>query len=175
MADEEREAHASDAPLPFPTIRQKNHCLTRSTVYVSATALLAAYQAHAYNKGYGVVLNAKNKNKEGARVIYMCDKGGKPRDRKNEDLHPSKKRPNTGSRKTDCPYRIIAQEQGKGGTWRGYILEEHHNHEPSDDPIAHPSNRTKKLDINQEALALVSSLLNRRTPVSTIRAQLREK
>ena len=75
----------------------------------------------------------------------MCDKGGKPRDRKNKDLHPSKKRPNTGSRKTDCPYRIIAQEQGEGGTWRGYILEEHHNHEPSDDPIAHPSNRTKKL------------------------------
>ena len=102
----------------------------------------------------------------------MCDKGGKPRDQKNEDLYPSKKRLNTGSRKTDCPYRIIAQEQGKGGTQRGYILEEHYNHEPSDDPIAYPSNRTKKLDINQEALALVSSLLNRRTLVSIIRAQL---
>lgn len=175
MADEEREAHSSDAPLPFPTVRQKIGEPLPDAVYASSTALLAAYQAYAYNKGYGVVLNAKNKNKEGARVIYMCDKGGKPRDRKNNDLHPSKKRPNTGSRKTDCPYRIIAQEQGEGGTWRGYILEEHHNHEPSDDPIAHPSNRTKKLGINQEALALVLSLLSRQTPVSTIRAQLREK
>jgi hypothetical protein len=108
MADEEREAHASDAPLPFPIIRQKIGEPLPDVVYVSVTALLATYQAYAYNKGYRVVLNVKNKNKEGARVIYMCDKGGKPRDRKNEDLYLLKKRLNTGSRKTDCLYRIIA-------------------------------------------------------------------
>ncbi|KAI0996833.1 hypothetical protein K3495_g11349 [Podosphaera aphanis] len=148
----------SDLPLGNPTIRIKIGDPLPDTEYESLERLLAAYQSHAHGKGYGVVLNAKNKIKEGQRIIYICDKGGKAQDRKKKDLHPSKKRKNTGSRKTNCPSQIIAQEKAVG--WRGYILEEHHNHEPSDDPIAHPSNRTKRLDINHEAKVLVSKLLN---------------
>ncbi|KAI0999282.1 hypothetical protein K3495_g8918 [Podosphaera aphanis] len=163
----------SDLPLGNPTIRIKIGDPLPDAECESLERLLAAYQSHAYGKGYGVVLNAKNKNKEGQCIIYMCDKGGKAQDRKKKDLHPSKKRKNTDSRKTNCPFRTIAQEKAVG--WRGYILEEHHNHEPSDDPIAHPSNCTKRLDINQEAKAPVSKLLNRQTRVSTIRSQVRDK
>ncbi|KAI1007435.1 hypothetical protein K3495_g789 [Podosphaera aphanis] len=162
----------SDLPLGNPTIRIKIGDPLPDAEYESLERLLAAYQSQAYGKGYGVVLNAKNKNKEGQRIIYMCDKGGKAQDRKKKDLHPSKKRKNTGSRKTNCHFRIIAQEKAVG--WKDYVLEEHHNHEPSDDPIAHPSNRTKRLHINQEAKVLVSKLLNRRTRVSMIRSQVRD-
>ncbi|RKF56345.1 Protein FAR-RED ELONGATED HYPOCOTYL 3, partial [Golovinomyces cichoracearum] len=63
------------------------------------------------------------------------------------------KRPNAGSRKTNFPFRIVAQEQRDDGLWRCYISEEYHNHEVSD--------------------ALATSLLARATLVSTIRSQLR--
>ncbi|KAI0998776.1 hypothetical protein K3495_g9420 [Podosphaera aphanis] len=155
----------SDLPLGNPTIRIKIDYPLPDAEYESLERLLAAYQSHAYGKGYGVVLNAKKQNKEGQRTIHMCDKRGKA-----QNL-PSQK--NTGSRKTNCSFRIVAQEKAFG--WRGYILEEHHNHEPSDDLIAHPSNRTKRLDINQEARVFVSKLLNRRTRVSTIRSQVQNK
>ncbi|KAI0992279.1 hypothetical protein K3495_g15907, partial [Podosphaera aphanis] len=137
----------SELPLGNPTIRIKIGDPLLDAEYESLERLLAAYQSHAYGrKGSG---------------------------RKKKDLHPSKERKNTGSRKTNCPFRIIAQEKAVG--WRGYILEEHHNHELSDDPIAHSSNRTKRLDINQEAKVLVSKILNRRARVSTIRSQVRDK
>ncbi|KAI0995769.1 hypothetical protein K3495_g12411 [Podosphaera aphanis] len=134
----------SDLPRGNPTIRIKTGDPLPDAEYESLERLLAAYQSHAYGKGYGVVLNAKNKNKKGQRIMHICDKGRK------------------------------AQDQKAVG-WRGYIREEHHNHEPSDDPIAHPSNRAKRLDINQEAKVLVSKLLNRRTRVSTIQSQVRDK
>lgn len=158
----------SDLPLRNPTIRIKIDDPSPDAENESLERLLAAYQSHTYGKGYGIVLNTKKKNMEGQRIIYMCDKGGKAQDRKKEGLDPSKKRKYTGSRKTNCPFWITAQEKAVG--WRGYILEEHHNHELSDDPIAHPSNRTKRLDTNQEEKVFVSKLLNRRTRVSTIRS-----
>ncbi|KAI0999240.1 hypothetical protein K3495_g8957 [Podosphaera aphanis] len=71
----------SDLPLGNPTIRIKIGDPLPDAEYESLERLLAAYQSHAYGKGYGVVLNAKNKLKEGQRIIYMCDSGGKAQDR----------------------------------------------------------------------------------------------
>src|ERR1700733_8593770 len=117
MADDEREARASDAPLDSPEMQVKLGAPLVDTVYKTLPELLATYRDHAYNKGYGVVLNARNKNKESQRIVYMCDKGGKVQDQKNPNLYHTKKR-KSGSRKTDCPFRIIAQEQ-EDETWRG--------------------------------------------------------
>lgn len=103
-----RELHSSEAPLDFSIDRLKLGDLLPDCEYNTCANLLAAYRTYAYNKGYGVVLDYTDKNKKRAKIIYMCDKGGKPRDRKNENLHPSKKRPNAGLRKTNCPFRIIA-------------------------------------------------------------------
>jgi hypothetical protein len=170
----QREVHSSDAPIGFSTEKHKLGDLLPDAIYATANDVLDAYRKHAYDKGYGVVLDYYDKNKKGRKTVYMCDRGGKPRDRKNLDMHASKKRPNAASRKTNCPFRIIAQEQ-EDGRWKGYIKEEYHNHEASDSPIAHPSNRTKQLDMEKEAKDLVSSLLARKTSVSTIRAELRNK
>jgi hypothetical protein len=107
-----RKAHALDAPIAFSTERIKLGEPLPDAVYKTANAVLQAYRDHAYNRGYRVVLEYyAHKNKEGQKTIYMCDRGGKPRDQKNPDLHDSKKRPNVGTRKTNCPFRVVAQEQ----------------------------------------------------------------
>lgn len=101
----------------------------------------------------------------------MCNRGGKIVDRKNKNFHSWKKRKNTGLCKTNCPFRIIAQ--GQVICWRGYRLEEYHNHEPSNDPTTHPSSPIKNLDAKQQARALISCLLCRWIQVVIIWAQVR--
>jgi hypothetical protein len=86
--DEEREAHPTDQALPFPTIRVKLGEPLADAEYDSEDALLQAYRDHAYNKGYGVVWDYNASNKMGKRIIYQCDKGGKPRpEKRNQALH----------------------------------------------------------------------------------------
>jgi hypothetical protein len=110
----QREAHASDAPIPFSTERIKLGEPLPDAIYETANAVLQAYRDHAYDRGYGVVLEYYTHKNEGQKTVYMYDRGGKPRDRKSPDLHDSKKRPNAGSRKTNCPFRVVAQEQQDG-------------------------------------------------------------
>lgn len=61
----------------------------RLRVLACTTKLLAAYRNHARDKGYGIVLERNKQLKTGKKTIYMCDRGGVYRDRKNIDLHPS--------------------------------------------------------------------------------------
>ncbi|RKF63061.1 hypothetical protein OnM2_028059 [Erysiphe neolycopersici] len=96
----------------------------------------------------------------------MCDRRGKIQHRKNPNLHQLKQRLNTGSpRKTNCPFRIIAQEYTDkvGDEWKGYILEENHNHKSSDLPEPHPKNRMLAIDHNGDAKPPVQSLLDRKS------------
>lgn len=171
--EQRRELHPSEATIAFSASRILIGEPLPNATYASCDAALQAYQSHAYNKGYAVILDDRRSNKEGSRVRFMCDLGRAPRDRRNQDLHTSKKRPNAGSRKTNCPFRIVAQEQRDDGLWRCYISEEYHNHEASDAVIAHPSHRSRRLEENAEAIQLATSLLARATLVSTIRSQLR--
>ncbi|KAI1000983.1 hypothetical protein K3495_g7213 [Podosphaera aphanis] len=53
--------HISDLPLGNPTIKIEIGDPLPDAEYDSLDRLLAAHQSHAYGKGYGVVLNAKNK------------------------------------------------------------------------------------------------------------------
>ncbi|KAI0996136.1 hypothetical protein K3495_g12045 [Podosphaera aphanis] len=61
MTGNNREAHLSDLPLINPTTRMEIGDPLPDAEYESLEHLLAAYQSHAYGKGYKVVLNAKNK------------------------------------------------------------------------------------------------------------------
>ncbi|POS86197.1 hypothetical protein EPUL_003709 [Erysiphe pulchra] len=109
-------------------------------------------------------------------AINGCVTEGKIQDRKNSKLHQSKKRSNTVSRETNCPFRIIAQEYKgqEGDEWKGYILMEDHNNEPSDLPKVLPTNRILAIDHNTEAKQLVKILLNRGVGVSKIQDRIRQ-
>jgi hypothetical protein len=69
--------HPTDAPIPFPTIRMTIGPRLKDAEYDSLALLLAAYESHSYDKGYGVVLadsqGLKRPNKLGRRVAYRCD------------------------------------------------------------------------------------------------------
>ena len=100
----QREVHSSDAPIGFSTKKHNLGDPLPDATYAIANEVLDVYRKHAYDKGYGIVLDYYDQNKQGRKTIYMCDRGGKPRDQKNPDIYPSKKRPNAGSRKTNCPF-----------------------------------------------------------------------
>ena len=57
MADDEREAHASDAPFQPSLLRKELGAPLPDAIYDSKEQLFAAYQAHAYNNGYGIAQN----------------------------------------------------------------------------------------------------------------------
>jgi hypothetical protein len=86
-------------------------------------------------------------------------------------MHKSRKRANTGSRKCNCPFMIEAQEHPTG-KWRGRVLVEYHNHDPSAEATSHPSHRQSTLVANKDIQAMLERLLNRQTAISTIRSEL---
>jgi hypothetical protein len=166
--------HSSDASIDFPTIRVKIGEPLPDATYDSLPELLQAYQSHSYGRGYGVVLadsKGMNKpNKLGRRSVYRCDRWGKPQNRKNPDMHASRKRAGTGSRKCNCPFMIEAQEL-PAGTWRGRIIEKYHNHQGTEQVTSHPVHRRRRLD--ETASNAIKQLLDRRTAVATIRSNMR--
>jgi hypothetical protein len=111
-------------------------------------------------------------NRMGRRVVYRCDRWGKPQIRKKEDIYESRKRANTGSRKCNCPFLIEAQEL-PSGQWRGRMKVEFHNHDPSDQVTSYPSHRKRALEGNEEAQATILRLLDRRAPAAIIKAELK--
>jgi hypothetical protein len=171
MSSDSIARHPSDAPIDFPTIRVKIGEPLPDTTYASLPELLAAYQPHSYGRGYGVVLadsRGMNKpNKLGRRCVYRCDRWGKPQNRKNPDMHASRKRAGTGSRRCNYPFMIEAQELPES-TWRGRIIEEYHNHQGTEHVTSHPVHRHRRL--NETASKAIKQLLERRTPVTTIRS-----
>ncbi|RKF83942.1 hypothetical protein GcM3_005044, partial [Golovinomyces cichoracearum] len=113
--------------------------------YDNPEDVLQAYQDHGKLNGYG-----------------LCDIGDKYCDRKNPNLHESKrcffkKNGETRTRKTGCSIF-----EGK----------EFQNHESSDGPVNDSANRTKALNENPEARRYLVSQLSRNSSVSTIRAEL---
>ena len=169
---EQREAQITDTEANFPTARIRLGENLTTTQYKTLQELENAYRIHANKNGYAIVQKCQYKQK----VLYMCDKSEKPRDRKNKDLHESKRR-KTGSQKCNCPFRSDAK-QLVIGKWEGSVDDKKdksfHNHLPSDDTIVHTFNRIRQIRNDEDAFKLVSQLLARGTAVSTIRAQLRE-
>jgi hypothetical protein len=113
--------HSSDTPIPFPDIRRIIGPCLLDTEYPSLLTLLAAYESHSYSEGYSVVLadslRMKRPNKLSKRVIYRCDCWGKLQIRKKKDVHESRKRANTGSKKCSYPsHRKRALESNEDAT-----------------------------------------------------------
>ncbi|MGI4816711.1 MAG: hypothetical protein ACRYE7_01875 [Janthinobacterium lividum] len=168
-----RESHPTDGPLILAPLSIKlGPSISTELEYDSYDDCYQAFQAHCAPHGYSIRKRVMNQGKNGATVYYVCDREGLYRDRKNPDLHPSKRRKNVGSRKCGCQFTIIAAEL-PSKQWKISYKNEEHNHEASDGRVNHPAHRTKTLSLNQSASEIVSGLISRMTKVSIIRATLK--
>jgi hypothetical protein len=93
--------------------------------------------------GYAVVIGRSKKTVPGLKkVLFVCDRSGKPPRRSNPEMRKRK----TTSRKCECPFGFFAIEQRTQWTirYRPDTIHLTHNHEPSESPQLHPAAR--KLD-----------------------------
>lgn len=93
--------------------------------------------------GYAIVIGRSKKTVPGLKkVLFVCDRAGKPPSRVSAELRKRK----TSSRKCDCPFGFFAIEQRTQWTIRYRPDPAHlqHNHGPSESPSNHPAAR--KLD-----------------------------
>jgi len=93
--------------------------------------------------GYAIVIGRSKKTVPGLKkVLFVCDRAGKPPRRINPEMRKRK----TSSRKCDCQFGFFAIEQRTQWTVRYRPDPAHlvHNHGPSESPLHHPAAR--KLD-----------------------------
>ncbi|CAP67304.1 uncharacterized protein PODANS_1_23120 [Podospora anserina S mat+] len=93
--------------------------------------------------GYAIVIGRSKKTVPGLKkVLFVCDRAGKPPKRVSPELRKRK----TTSRKCDCQFGFFAIEQRTQWTVRYRPDPAHlqHNHGPSESPLLHPAAR--KLD-----------------------------
>jgi FAR1 DNA-binding domain len=82
-------------------------------------------QAHARQNGYAISVQ-KTTPKDGA---WICSKGGKCRDKgKSSAVYESKRRKNTATTKTDCPFRVRAALDADG-KFTTVVVDPNHNHD----------------------------------------------
>jgi hypothetical protein len=113
-------------------------------IYPDSEAGIAAIQAHAKDHGYALV--RRDSNKTGTRILYVCDREGKYKDKgKKREVNTQNRRQNTGSKKTGCKMRVALSKDKISSKWKVSILQEVHNHERSTDSSAHPAYRISAL------------------------------
>jgi hypothetical protein len=112
-------------------------------VYADLSTAIAAIQGHAKCNGYALFKRDGKPN----RIVYACDRYGKPEAKaKNPDLHDSKKRAGSRSKKCGCQMRVALKKDQITGSWQLEVLKGAHNHNASADPSAHPTYRIAALD-----------------------------
>ncbi|KAI0994117.1 hypothetical protein K3495_g14065 [Podosphaera aphanis] len=87
--DHDREAYVIDAPSTSLVTQEKLGENLPPAQYNILQELVSAYEKNAKENGYAVTLGYEDKRLKMKKVVYTCDKGGKPRDCKNKDLHES--------------------------------------------------------------------------------------
>ena len=75
----------------------------QEATYTDISTRIAAIQAYAQANGYAFRQRDKQRN----RIVFVCDREGKLnlKDR-NPDIHESKRRLNTGSKKCGCQMKV---------------------------------------------------------------------
>jgi Transcription factor AFT len=95
-------------------------------IHVDSETTKSVIQNHARTNGYSIAITSYKP----ARVIYRCSKGGKYRDRKDSNMHESKRRKNTSTAKTGCPFRVDAAPCEAQPGWKVEVVENRHIHGP---------------------------------------------
>ena len=82
-------------------------------------------QAHARENGYAITVQ-KTTPKDGA---WICSKGGMYDDKgKSSTVHESKRRKNTATTKTECPFRVRAARDADS-KFTTVVVDHNHNHD----------------------------------------------
>ena len=141
-----------------------------AAVYTDLPTAVTAIQDHAKANGYALFI----RNSKPKRVIYACDRYGKPQSKpKNPAIHDSKRREGSRSKKCDCQMKLAIERDETTGKWEVVILEGIHNHEPSAAPAAHPAHRIAALgpDTHAQVERLALAGLNNAQILAVVRQE----
>lgn len=105
--------------------------------YTSRELAFQAVLTHARHHGYAVFKHSTKPE----RLVIACDRAGKydPRG-KDPEVHKSRQRKDTGTKKCGCLMRVEARRDPTN-QWIVRVLEGAHNHGPSAAPSAHAAHR----------------------------------
>ncbi|KAN0075872.1 hypothetical protein V8E54_007142 [Elaphomyces granulatus] len=111
------------------------------TVHDSADAAYEAIRMWAQERGYGIKKRRTKEDKKGSvrRRDIECDRSGV-----HNVVNPC--RPQTVTRRTDCPFKVklLRQVDGdNGASWRIVVVNPSHNHDASLDPRVHLCHRKR--------------------------------
>jgi hypothetical protein len=126
-------------------------------VYSNLDAVKAALQAHGGAHGYSIVIDSSIPDK---KVVYKCSKGGKYRDQRNPDMHETKRRKNTSTTKTNCPFRVVAKKLIDNPGWKVEVDNEKHNHLAISELSALPQHRIASMTLEERAKVKELASLN---------------
>jgi hypothetical protein len=132
----------------MPTLLAPLGPLPEEAVYTNIKAILPALQDHAARNGYSVVVASSRDQ----RVVYACSKSGKYRDRKDPNTHESKRRKNTSTIKTDCPFRVVVKKCVDQIGWEIKIQVNNHNHKPVQALSALPEHRIAAIKPEEQSI-----------------------
>jgi hypothetical protein len=139
-------------------------------VYARLSTAIAALHKHAKCNGYAFF----KRDTKPARIVFVYDRFGKPESKpKNIDIHESKRRPGSRSKKCDCRMKVALRLDKITEQWYLEVVEGSHNHEASADPSAHPNYRVAALDsqVSAQIESLALSGLNNAQILGVIRRQ----
>src|SRR5208282_2375143 len=113
--------------------------------YSDIATAKAALWSHARKNGFAVSVHSS----DARRVIIKCSKSGKydPKG-KDKNVNLSKRRCNTGTIKTDCPFRVACYPSDAGG-WKVQNVNCDYNHSAVLSISALPQHRSKALSSEQ--------------------------
>jgi hypothetical protein len=133
--------------------------------YASTDDIKGALQAHARDNGYAISVDSKTPERAG----WICSKGGKYNDKnKSHDVHPTKRRRNTGTTKTGCPFRVRATYNKIDAIWTSVIVNPDHNHDAAVSISALLHHRLGAItDAERENVAKMSQLGHSPTAILT--------
>jgi len=122
-------------------------CLPPEQYFESRQALFESINTWAKPRGYAFITQRSTKEKNGtSTVIYACDRSRNP---------PSgllQRQRKTTTRRTNCLFSILAKETSNGNWALKHRPNQRftiHNHEPSQQPSAHPVHRQLSRDTSQ--------------------------
>ena len=136
----------SEASVPFVPRQPMGALMSAPPEGGSYPSLEAVHKfvlSYCTSVGYAVVIGRSKKTVPGLKkVLFVCDRAGKPPRR----VNPEQRKRKTTSRKCDCQFGFFAIEQRTQWTVRYRPDTSHlsHNHGPSESPVLHPAAR--KLD-----------------------------
>lgn len=138
-----------------------------TAVYTDLSTATTAIHEHAKANGYALFKRDTTQK----RIVYTCDRYGKGQDRKNPNLHESKQRKGSRSKKCDCKMKIALKKDVTLEQWQLMVIGGAHNYGPSAAPSAHPAYRIAALEprVKAQIKELVATGLNNAQILATIR------